>query len=288
MMRKVGIITDSTACIPEELVTKYNIGVVPLQIIFEGKSYLDGIDMSPGEVYRIMRQRENLPTTSTPSAGNFLDAYRQLSEQVESILCITLTSQQSKIYDTALVARDLAKETLTNTAIEVLDSRSVGGALGLIVLEAARAASQGADMAQVAEVARGMMPRVHFIAMLDTLFYLARTGRTGRAAAWAGSLLKIKPIVEHTTSTGVTMPVARPRTKTKAVKQLIDIMAERVGDSPVHVIAHHADELEDGEKLKAEIASRFNCVELYLTEFTPGMGVHAGPGVLGITFYTEE
>jgi DegV family protein with EDD domain len=288
MMRKVGIITDSTACIPEELVAKYDICIVPLMIIFEGKSYRDGIDISHGEVYRIMRRRENLPTTSTPSAGDFLGAYSRLSEQAESILCITLTSQQSKIYDTALVARDVAKEVLTNTAIDVLDSRAVGGALGLIVLEAARAASQGADMAQVAEVARGMMPRVHFIAMLDTLFYLARTGRTGRAAAWAGSLLKIKPILEHTTSTGVTMPVARPRTKAKAVKQLMEIMAERVGDSPVHVIAHHADELEDGEKLKADIASRFNCVELYLTEFTPGMGVHAGPGVLAMTFYTGE
>jgi DegV family protein with EDD domain len=287
MMRKVGIVTDSTACIPEELVAKYDIFLVPLMIIFEGKSYRDGIDMSPGEVYRIMRQRENLPTTSTPSAGDFLDAYRRLSEQAESVLCITLTSQQSKIYDTALVAKELAKEVLTNTAIEVIDSRAVGGALGLIVLEAARAASQGADMAQVAEVARGMMPRVHFIAMLDTLFYLARTGRTGRAAAWAGSLLKIKPILEHATSTGVTMPVARPRTKTKAVKQLMEIMGERVGDSPVHVIAHHADEQEDGEKLKADIASQFNCVELYLTEFTPVMGVHCGPGVLAITFYTE-
>ena len=83
------------------------------------------------------------------------------------------------------------------------------------------------------------------------------------------------------------MPVARPRTRTKAVSRLLEIMAERVGDSPVHVIVHHADELEDGEKLKAEIASRFNCVELYLTGFTPGMGVHAGPGVLAITFYTE-
>lgn len=288
MMRKVGIITDSTACIPEDLVAKYNIGVVPIQIIFEGKSYLDGIDITPGEVYRIMRQQENLPTTSTPSAGDFLDAYRRLSEQVESVFCITLTSLQSKIYDTALVAKEMAKETLNNTAIEVLDSRSVGGALGLIVLEAARAASQGADMAQVTEVARDMMPRVHFIAMLDTLLYLARTGRTGRATAWAGSLLKIKPILEHTTSTGVTMPVARPRTKTQAVKQLMEITAERIGDSPVHVIAHHADELEDGEKLKAEIASRFNCVELYLTEFTPAMGVHCGPGVLAITFYTEE
>lgn len=286
-MRKVSIVTDSTACIPEELVAKYDICVVPLMIIFEGKSYRDGVDMSPGEVYRIMRRRQNLPTTSTPSAGDFLGAYRRSSEKAESILCITLTSRQSKIYDTALLAKELAKDVIPNTAIEVIDSRAVGGALGLIVLETARAASRGADLAQAAEVARGMMPRVNFIAMLDTLFYLARTGRTGRASAWAGSLLNIKPIVGHDTSVGETMPVARPRTKAKAVSRLVEIMAERVGDSPVHVIVHHADELEGGEKLKAEIASRFDCVELHLTEFTPGMGVHAGPGVLGITFYAE-
>ena len=286
-MRKVSIVTDSTACIPEELVAKYDICVVPLVIIFEGKSYHDGVDMSPGEVYRIMRRRENLPTTSTPSGGDFLSAFRRLSEQAESILCITVTAQQSKIYDTALVAKELAKDVIPNTAIDVIDSRAVGGALGFIVLEAARAASQGADLAQAAEAARSMMPRVNFFAMLDTLFYLARTGRTGRAQAWGGTLLKIKPILEHATSTGVTMPVARPRTKTKAVAHLLEIMAERVGDSPVHVITHHADELEEGEKLKAEIASRFNCVELHLTEFTPGMGVHAGPGVLAIAFYSE-
>ena len=286
-MRKVSIVTDSTACIPEELVAKYDICVVPLVIIFEGKSYHDGVDMSPGEVYRIMRRRENLPTTSTPSGGDFLSAFRRLSEQAESILCITVTAQQSKIYDTALVAKELAKDVIPNTAIDVIDSRAVGGALGFIVLEAARAASQGADLAQAAEAARSMMPRVNFFAMLDTLFYLARTGRTGRAQAWGGTLLKMKPILEHATSTGVTMPVARPRTKTKAVAHLLEIMAERVGDSPVHVIAHHADELEEGEKLKAEIASRFNCVELHLTEFTPGMGVHAGPGVLAIAFYTD-
>ncbi len=285
-MRKVSIVTESTACIPEELVAKYDICVVPLLIIFEGKSYRDGIDMSPGEVYRIMRRRENLPTTSTPSAGDFLGAYRRLSEKAESILCITVTSIQSKIYNTALVAKELARDVIPNTAIEVLDSRAVGGALGFIVLEAARAASQGADLAQAAEAARSMMPRVNFIVTLDTLFYLARGGRIGRASAWAGSLLNIKPILEHHTSVGETMPVARPRTRTKAVGRLLEIMAERVGDSPVHVIVHHADELEDGEKLKAEIASRFNCVELYLTEFTPGMGVHAGPGVLAIAFYT--
>jgi len=286
-MKKVAILTDSTCCLPQEMVERYDIRLVPLVIVYEGKSYRDGIDMSPSEVYRIMRRRENLPTTSTLSAGDFLDTYRQLSQKAESILCITLTSLQSKIFDAAIVAKEMAKETVPNTAIEVIDSRAVAGALGFIVLEAARIANQDGELAQAIEAARGMMGRVNFLAMLDTLFYLARTGRIGRAAAWAGSLLDMKPIVEHSPSIGETTPLARPRTKPKAIKHMLETMAERVGDSRVHVIVHHADELEEGEKLKAEIGSRFSCAELYLTEFTPAMGVHAGPGLLAISFYAD-
>jgi len=286
-MKKVAILTDSTCCLPQGLVERYDIRLVPLVIVYAGKSYRDGIDMSPSEVYRIMRRRENLPTASTLSAGDFLDTYRQLSQKAESILCITLTSLQSKIFDAAIVAKEMAKEAVPDTAIEVIDSRAVAGALGFIVLEAARIASQNGELAQAIEAARGMMGRVNFLAMLDTLFYLARTGRIGRAAAWAGSLLDMKPIVEHSPSIGETTPLARPRTKPKAIKHMLETMAERVGDSRVHVIVHHADELEEGEKLKAEIGSRFNCAELYLTEFTPAMGVHAGPGLLAISFYAD-
>jgi len=287
-MKKVGIVTDSTSCLPRELVDKHDISVVPLLIIIDGRGYCDGVDISPSEVYRIMRRKENLPTTSTPSVGDFLNTFRSVSEQAESILCINVTSEQSKIYDTALVAKEMAKVELPDTPIEVLDSRAASSALGLIVVEAARAAEKGTDLSQTIEVARSMMPRVHYLAMVDDLYYLARTGRIGKAVAWAGSLLNIKPIVGHDTSVGVTFPVERPRTKVKAVSRLLELMAERIGGSRAHVIVTHADEQEDGEKLKAEIASRFNCAEIYLTEFTPGMGVHAGPGVLGAAFYTEN
>ncbi|MCK4723396.1 MAG: DegV family protein, partial [Dehalococcoidia bacterium] len=194
-MKKVAILTDSTCCLPQDLVEKYDICIVPLWIVYEGKSYRDGIDISPNEVYKIMRRRENLPTTSTPSAGDFLDAYRRLSQKAETILCIILTGLQSKTFDTALVAKEMAKEVIPNTAIEVVDSRAVAGALGFIIVEAARIASQGGELAQAIKAARSMMGRVNFLAMLDTLFYLARTGRIGRAAAWAGSLLNVKPIV---------------------------------------------------------------------------------------------
>jgi DegV family protein with EDD domain len=286
-MRKVAVITDSTCCLPVELVKKYDISLVPMYIVYQGKSYRDGVDMSPTEVYKIMRKKKDLPTTSTMSAGDFLDAYRQDSQKAESIFCVTLTSLQSKVFEAAMVAKEQAKEALPNTTIEVMDSRAVGGALGFIALEAARVASQGADLLEVGNAARSMMSRVGFLAMVDTLYFLARTGRIARAAAWAGSLLDMKPVLDHNPAVGETMPVARPRTKAKAVQIMLKLMAEKVGNRTIHVIVHQADELEDGEKLKAEIGARFKCAELYLTEFTPAMGIHAGPGVLAISFYAE-
>ena len=286
-MKKVAVITDSVCCLPVELVKKYDIQVIPIYIVYKGKSLRDGIDISPNEVYKIMRRKKDLPTTSTMSAGDFLDAYRQASLKAESIVCITLTSLQSKVFEAAMVAKEQAKEAVPNTTIEVIDSRAVGGALGFIVLEAARAASQGAELHQVIDVARNMMGRVGFLAMVDTLYFLAKTGRIARAAHWAGLLLDVKPVLEHNPAVGETMPVARPRTRAKAVEVMLKLMAEKVGNRTVHVIVHHADELEDGEKLKAEIGKRFTCAELYLTEFTPAMGIHAGPGVLAISFYAD-
>jgi len=286
-MRKVAVVADSVCCLPQEIVEKYDICVVPLQIVYEGKSYRDGIDMTPNEVYKIMRRKENLPTTSTVSTGDFLNAYRQVSQKAESILCITLTSLQSKTFEAASAAREIAKEEIPDTTIEVFDSRSVAGALGFIVREAARVASQGAGLAEAIEAAREMMGKVNFLAMLDTLYYLARLGRIARAAAWAGSVLDMKPVLEHSPAVGETMPVARPRTKRRAIERMLQIMAKRAGSSPVHVLVNHADELEEAKKLAAEIESRFNCAELYITEFPPVMGVHTGPGLLAIGFYAD-
>lgn len=286
-MRKVAVVTDSVCCLPVELVKKHDIRVVPMYIVYKGKSLRDGVDISPTEVYKIMRRKKDLPTTSTPPVGDFLDAYREVSQKADSILCITLTSLQSKVFEAATLAKKQATEALPKTNIEVLDSRAVAGALGFVVLEAAKAADRGADLTQVGNVARTMMGKVCLLAMVDTLYFLAKTGRIARAAHWAGSLLDMKPVLEHIPAIGETMPVARPRTRKKAVEVMLKLMAERLGNNTAHVIVHHADELEDGEKLKADIGERFRCAELYLTEFAPSMGVHAGPGVLAMSFYAD-
>jgi DegV family protein with EDD domain len=286
-LKKVAIMADSTCCLPQELIQEYDIHLLSIHILHEDKSYRDRIDISPGEVYKIMRKKENLPTTSTPSPGDFLDAYRQLSQKAENIFCITVTALQSKTFEAASLAKQIAIELLPNTHIEVFDSRAVAGALGFITLEAAKAASREASLDRVIEVAKSIRDKVNALFMLDTLYYLARTGRIARAAAWAGKLLNLKPVLEHAPAIGETTPVARPRNRENAIKLMLKIMADRVRNSRVHAMVHHADDLEEGEKLMKEIGSRFDCAELYMTEFTPGMGVHTGPGLLGITFYTD-
>lgn len=287
-MRRVAVITDSTCCLPAQLVTQHSIRVVPLLICIGGKCFRDNVDITPKDVYQFMRRDGDLPTTSVPTPDDFCKTYLEVCKESEALVCITLTGLQSKTFETAVLGKKMADEVLPGAAIEVIDSRAVSGALGFIVLEAARAADRGASLKEVREVVLKTTSRVNFLAMVDTLHFLARTGRIARAAAWAGSILNMKPVLEHSTLVGETTPFARPRSKAKAVELMLQTIAERMGDSEIHVLVHHADEPEEGESMRSEIARRFKCAEIYLTEFTPIMGVHAGPGVLAVAFWKDE
>ena len=286
-MKNVAIVTDSTCCLPLELMQEYDIHLVPIYVLYQGRSYRDRIDITPSEIYKIMRARKDLPTTSVPSPEDFLNAYQQLSQKAKIILCITVTSLQSGVFNMAFSAKAMAKEIIPDVTIDVLDSRAVAGSLGFIVLEAARLASQGAELSEVKEAARSIMNRVSFLGILDTLYYLARTGRIARAAAWAGSLLNVKPVVGHFPSVGETTPIARPRSRVTGIEHMLEMMGERIRESKAHVMVQHADEPEEAEELKTTIASRFDCSELLLTEFSSGMGVHCGPGLLALSFYSD-
>lgn len=286
-MKKVAVVTDSTCCLPPEIVQEYDINVVPLYIVYGGKSYRDGVDITAQEVYQIMRRKEDLPTTATAAVGDFLEVFRNLAEKAESILCITLTSILSKTFEAATAAKSIAKEQFPRTVIEVFDSRAVGGALGFIVQEAAKVVKHGGTLSEAMKTARSMMEKVKLFAMLDTLYYLARLGRIGRAAAWAGAMLNMKPILQHSPAHDEAMPVARPRTKQKAIEQLLQILKKDIGGLRAHINIHHADEMEEAKRLAERVRREVDCAEVYITEFTPLMGVHTGPGVLGFSFYAE-
>ena len=287
MANKVAIVTDTTACIPQEQVEKYGIELVPVDIIFGDRVYRDGIDITPDQFYALLRQAEKLPTTSGSLPDPFLEAYRIASRRASSILCITLPSKLSGMFNSARLAKEMAKEALPDTVIEVLDCGTAAAAQGLVVLAAARDAASGGSLTKVIETARNVMQRVNLFATLDTLHYLVKGGRVPKAAALASSLLKIKPI--FTVSDGDAHPVTNARTNPGAMKRILKIMEQKVAKGqPLHVAVMHADALDRAKELMGEISSRFDCSELFITEFTPVMGVHTGPGVVGVAFYSRD
>lgn len=284
-MEQVSVVTDSVSCLPKELVQRYGIHVVPLSFAFEDKVYRDGVDITPSEFYSLLKKANKLPTTSSPPPQAYLEAYQAQSQHSSSILCITLPRRISMAFDSAQQARELAREKLPQTTIEVLDSETAAGGQGFIALAAAQAASSGADLAQVMAVAQRVASKVEMVGLMDTLYYLAKGGRVPKVAAWAASLFSIKPILGI--KGGEIGLVGRVRTKSRAVRRLLEIMREKVDHGPVHVGVMHADALEEAQRLRDEVAAQFDCVELFIADFTPVMGVHTGPGVLALAFYSE-
>ena len=259
---------------------------MPISLIVNGNVYRDGVDITPTEVYRLLETNKSNPTTSSPAPGDFLKVYRELADSVDGIVCITICSDISMMFDSATKAKQVMMEDKPHLSINVVDSRTAGGAQGFIALTAAREVAKGSDLTEVTRTAESMITRVHMIAVLDTLYYLARAGRIPKIAAWAGSMLKINPILTFAHD-GIGM-LERARTKPRGVRRLVDIMEERMKGKPVHVNIMHADVIKEAETLREQVDSQFKCVELYITDFAPTMGVQAGPGTLALAFYSEE
>lgn len=288
-MPRIAVVTDSSVCLPRELVEQYGIAVIPLLLIIEDKEYLDGVDITPGEFYAKLKQAKKLPTTSSPSPGQYLEVFQELSQRAEGILCITVSSKVSIVHDSARQAVELAKETIPQTPIELIDSRTATMAQGYMVLAAARAAAQGQSLDQVAQIVREMVPQANLLFLLDTLHYMAKGGRIPKAAAWASSLLSIKPILtlSERDSEGELTLLQRARTRSRGIDRLLSIMEERVVEgAPVRAAVHHVDALEAAQRLRERIQSRFHCEEFYITEATPVVGTHTGPGLLMLAFFS--
>jgi DegV family protein with EDD domain len=287
-MSKVAIVTDSTVCLPPHLVQRYGIEIVPMEVIHEGKVYRDGVDISPSEFYKLLAKANKLPTTSAPSSGTYFEVLKKVSSKAKDILVITLSAKFSHAFNSAKAAAEMGKDQLQNTVIEVLDCGTAAGAQGLIVLEAARAAAIDRNLSGVLESARDLMSKVHLIAFIDTLQYLAKGGRVPQVAAWASALLKIKPLFELLPLSGGAIPLGKVRTRGRAIERLVKLLRERTDRKPMHGIVLHTNALAEAENLEKRIASEFNCDEIYVRDFSPVMGVHIGPGLLGIAFYFDE
>ena len=285
-MQKVLIVTDSLACLTKELVEQYGIRIVPLNIHFNGKVYKDWVDITPDEAYELFLKAPQSWGSSAPSPADYLKVFRELGSRIKSILCVTASSKVSSTHDVAKLAREQAEAEFPQTSIEVVDSQLATAAEGLVALAAAQAARAGKSLAEVVKVAEEIRDKVTFLAFLDTIRYVYRSGRIPKVAAVAGSMLNIKPVL--TMSSGLVRFAGAVRTKERGIERMLKIMRDKVGQNPVHVAVMHAYALEEAKKLKERVALAFNCVELWLTEFSPLMGYATGTGSLGLAFYKED
>jgi DegV family protein with EDD domain len=282
---QVAILTDSAASLPNALTDEYRIRVVPLNLVVDGRTYPDSVEDS-SEFYERLRSARRPPTTTSPSPGTYLEALREIARETTSILCVTVGSQFSVTLQSAVRASELLREALPDLEVRVLDSQTGAMAQGFMVLAAARAVAQGADLATAAAAAEALMPHVRVIACLDTLKFLARGGRVPRVTAWASDLLQVKPIVELRQRQYRLL--ARTRTRRRAVDRLLSLLEDRqLGDGPMHVCVQHTDALAEAEHLAERVRARFQPAELYVQEFTRVMGAHTGPGLLALSLYRE-
>jgi DegV family protein with EDD domain len=285
-MQRVTVVTDSLACLTKELVKKYGIKIVPLNIHFNGKIYKDWVDITPKQAYELFLKAPASWGSSAPSPGDYLKVFRQAGKRIKDILCVTASSGVSTTHDVAKLASEQVEAALPHLSIEVLDSRMATAAEGLVALAAARAAKAGKSLAEVAKVAEEVRDKVTFFAFLDTIRYVYRSGRIPKIAARAGSLLNIKPLL--TISSGVVRFKGAARSREGGIERMLKMMKDKVGQKPVHVAVMHAYALEEAEKLKERVASAFNCAELWISEFSPLMGYATGTGTLGLAFYPED
>ena len=284
-MSKVGIVTDSTNCLPPELIKEYDIRVAPYHLILEGKDYRDQIEITPAEFWQRFSDLKEIPTTGVPGPGELANVFAELAESTDSIVCIDVSRAISAIYESFKAARETVMEEHPHLKIEYVDSKSSVGALGFIVLEAARAAQAGKSLNEVVRIAQDLVPRVKWICALDTLKYLIKGGRAPKTAV-IGEFLHIKPIIGFVNGTGLVSSLGKERGKQKALLKLVDMVKDYADISkPLHVMAHFTNRIEEGEELKEMVTSKYNCAEVYITDLTPVMTTHTGPAV-GLSFYS--
>jgi len=291
IVKKVAIMTDSISHMPQELADKYDIKVVPMGIVIEGKAYPE-TEVNLPEYYQKLLQiteTEKLPTSSSITVGSFLEAFRELSQKAEAILYVGHSVRLGMSVNAALQAKKMAQDELPQTAIEVIDSGTAAGAQMFIALEAARAAAAGKNLSEVVEVANNMVAKVKYIFLADNLDYLASGGRIFEARPWAEAKIRTKALLETDAAKGtVHAPLARYGTKTKAVEGLLEIMKERCGDKKLHVVINHINVPDEAEELKKKVLSQFQCSELYVTDTYAVVGRHVGPGSITFSWWSED
>jgi len=275
---RIAVVTDSASNLPRDLVDSCSIHMVPMILKFGERALLDGIDMPPGEFYKALVEQKVNVSTSGPSQGDFETAFEQALSGADGVVCVNVASFVSATYSTAVAA---AKR--FDGKVRVVDSRSASLGEGFVALEAARAGADGADLDAVVARAEAVANQVCFAATINTFEFLRRSGRVNALFAYAGTALNIKPVFAF--RGGKIEQLGRPRTRARAIDRLLEEVREASVRGPLHLGVAHADCEEEAEQLLARLKAEIPHVETFISPFTPLMGSHTGPGVLGVAFF---
>ena len=277
----VKIVTDSTIDLPPQIIEENDLKVVPLSITIDGQTYIDGIDISPKEFITKMQQSENLPKSSQPPAGEFLEIYNKLTEDGSEVLSIHMTAQMSGTVQSAQTAARMAEGKVT-----VVNSKYISNALAFQVLEAAKLAKEGKGIDEIVERINRVRENTRLFVVVDTLDNLVKGGRIGKGKAMLSSLLNIKPIASL--DTGEYTPVAKVRSQGQIVKYLVKQLVQDIkGKTLKGISITHADALELATKLKETIMNEVGQVEVSVYDTTPIISTHTGIGAIGFMYYAE-
>jgi DegV family protein with EDD domain len=280
-MANVAIMTDSTCDIPSDLIEEYRINVVPLYVVWGDEELLDGKDIDNAGFYARLPQDPIHPKTSQPTPTDFVHAVEELD--ADEVVVIALSAALSGTCDSALQARESL-----DIPIHVFDSRSLSMGLGWQVLAAARERERGGSVDDIIAAAERVRDRLSLLLTVDTLEYLHRGGRIGSAAKLLGSVVQVKPVLEVDHKTGVLEVAGKVRTRKRALREIVDETFRRLdGSEPMRVGVLHGGAPEDARMLVEKVKENNDPLELVMTQITPVLGVHGGPGVVGIAAYNE-
>jgi DegV family protein with EDD domain len=283
-MSKVGILTDSIHGLSPELIEQYDIRVAPMCVNIDNKGYRDGVDIKPQDFYKLFKQMESPGTTSAATPGDFLSIFKSLSGVTDSMVYIGVSGILTATFNVAQQTRNMFVEDHPDIKIELIDSKNCMGALGFLVLEAARSAEAGKSLPEITAMVQNMMPRVKYVSVLDTLRYLIKIGRISRTVA-SEEKLKFRPLIGMTDNSGKmeNFPAAEI---SRALEKLIELAQQHITPGkPLHAIVHHSEYTEEAEELKEMIISKFNPIEFYMTEYSPAALLSTGL-MTGLSFYT--
>ena len=279
--KKVAVVTDSTACLPVSLIEELGIPVIPLNVLWDGDELKDGVHITPSQFYTRLASSSTMPTTSQPSVGEFVEFYEKVAETADEIVGVFISDTLSGTLQSARQAKDMV-----DFPVHLIDSRITATPLGVMAVSAHKMAEAGANADEIVAAIKDLPKTSDVFFVADTLEFLHRGGRIGGAARFVGSLLSMKPILH--VEDGVVAPLARVRTKKKALKRMMDDFVEATkGKDVIGVGVLHSEAAADANNIKKDLENIFPGVPVILSEITPVVGTHIGPGALGVGYVTR-